>query len=192
MRAPSENAARKPSATWTADRLAQLEQLSKAGATAQAIADQLGISRSAVMGKLFRLRRAAEKQRASRQRSKNRIRKRGKSLLELSNESCRWPIGDPASDQFHFCGAPGADLEQDVPYCADHMRRAYVASPPRKAGGPGFAGGWHAVSPGIIGEPTGPREVARPDDRLRDAVLRTAMATVRRMFRDAIARKART
>jgi len=26
-----------------------------------------------------------------------------------------------------------------------------------------------------IGEPTGPREVARPDDRLRDAVLRTAM-----------------
>jgi hypothetical protein len=27
----------------------------------------------------------------------------------------------------------------------------------------------------VIGEPTGPREVARPDDRLRDAVLRTAM-----------------
>ena len=26
-----------------------------------------------------------------------------------------------------------------------------------------------------IGESTGPREVARPDDRLRDAVLRTAM-----------------
>ena len=26
-----------------------------------------------------------------------------------------------------------------------------------------------------IGEPTGPREVARPDDRLRDVVVRTAM-----------------
>jgi NADH dehydrogenase len=32
-----------------------------------------------------------------------------------------------------------------------------------------------AVEGKAMGEPTGPREVARPDDRLRDAVLRTAM-----------------
>jgi uncharacterized membrane protein len=40
--------------------------------------------------------------------------------------------------------------------------------------------------PAPVGEPTGPREVARPDDRLRDAVLRTAMpdtAASRPMFR---------
>ena len=36
---------------------------------------------------------------------------------------CVWPTGDPATDDFHFCGdkaAPGR------PYCETHCERAYV------------------------------------------------------------------
>ena len=28
------------------------------------------------------------------------------SLLELTERTCKWPIGDPTSDDFHFCGQP--------------------------------------------------------------------------------------
>jgi hypothetical protein len=40
---------------------------------------------------------------------------------------------------FHFCGAPGADLEGGRPYCERHARRAYVghrktAAPAARAG----------------------------------------------------------
>jgi GcrA cell cycle regulator len=51
--------------------------------------------------------------------------KRGKTLLELTNNTCRWPHGRPGTEKFHFCGAPEADLERGIPYCARHMRRAY-------------------------------------------------------------------
>src|SRR5580698_8203283 len=60
MASPSE----KPGETWTADRLARLAQLWTAGETAQAIADRLGVSRSAVMGKLFRLQLGRKKRRS--------------------------------------------------------------------------------------------------------------------------------
>jgi len=44
------------------------------------------------------------------------------SLLELSDCRCRWPIGDPGTADFFFCGGkPVADL----PYCAYHARIAY-------------------------------------------------------------------
>jgi GcrA cell cycle regulator len=54
---------------------------------------------------------------------------RGKSLLELRNESCRWPYGKPGTARFHFCGASGADLENGMPYCTQHAQRAYVKHP---------------------------------------------------------------
>lgn len=44
------------------------------------------------------------------------------SILMLSDKTCRWPIGDPGSEDFCFCGAaprPGG------PYCAHHARIAY-------------------------------------------------------------------
>jgi GcrA cell cycle regulator len=50
-----------PAAAWTDERVAILKELWTGGATAQSIADRLGgISRSAVMGKIFRLRLDAE------------------------------------------------------------------------------------------------------------------------------------
>jgi GcrA cell cycle regulator len=47
------------------------------------------------------------------------------SVLELQQWHCRWPIGDPTSEDFGFCGnRPVASL----PYCAAHARIAYRPS----------------------------------------------------------------
>ncbi len=46
------------------------------------------------------------------------------SLLELTNITCRWPIGDPHKSDFAFCGAPMANLEEERPYCPYHSRMA--------------------------------------------------------------------
>jgi GcrA cell cycle regulator len=98
---------------WNDERLALLKALWAAGATAQSIANHLGgVSRSAVLGKIFRLRRGAAGKTSSstradrtpqiapaRRRGKKNAasqdvaassRQRGKSLLELTNDSCRW------------------------------------------------------------------------------------------------------
>jgi GcrA cell cycle regulator len=47
------------------------------------------------------------------------------ALLDLTNTTCRWPVGDPQSSEFFFCGAAGADCESGRPYCALHSSRAY-------------------------------------------------------------------
>lgn len=139
---------------WTAESIDLLRELWAAGETAAAIGDRLGgMSRSAVLGKVFRLRldaagagKKVRKQRRSappqsagaaqiarRRRSPKRSQQvpplnaatRGKTLLELSNNTCRWPHGRPGTEKFHFCGVPEANLERGMPYCATHMRRAY-------------------------------------------------------------------
>ena len=45
-----------------------------------------------------------------------------RTLLELTEETCRWPIGDPGSSDFFFCG--GRTITS-LPYCAFHSRVAY-------------------------------------------------------------------
>jgi GcrA cell cycle regulator len=47
---------------------------------------------------------------------------RRRSFLQLNCRTCRWPVGDPASADFFFCGAKPL---QDKPYCAAHCARAY-------------------------------------------------------------------
>ncbi len=44
------------------------------------------------------------------------------SLLELSENKCKWPIGDPLNPDFHFCGRKSLE---DKPYCEFHSKRAY-------------------------------------------------------------------
>lgn len=46
----------------------------------------------------------------------------GKSILELNEHTCKWPIGDPGRDDFYFCGRSS---ETGLPYCAHHARVAY-------------------------------------------------------------------
>lgn len=45
-----------------------------------------------------------------------------RTLLELTEATCHWPIGDPGSPDFFFCG--GTTLTS-LPYCAYHSRVAY-------------------------------------------------------------------
>jgi GcrA cell cycle regulator len=52
------------------------------------------------------------------------------SLFELDHGKCRWPLGDPASGDFSFCGNAAAD---GFSYCAGHARMAYRAPARRSA-----------------------------------------------------------
>ncbi len=51
------------------------------------------------------------------------------SILTLKEAMCRWPIGDPGEEDFHFCGrnAPGG-----APYCEHHARMAYQPAQSRR------------------------------------------------------------
>jgi GcrA cell cycle regulator len=49
------------------------------------------------------------------------------SLMELTERTCKWPIGDPATDDFWFCGLP---VQPGKPYCEAH---ANVACQPMSA-----------------------------------------------------------
>jgi GcrA cell cycle regulator len=49
-------------------------------------------------------------------------RRRRRPFFELSDDTCRWPVGDPRSSRFFFCGAQAA---HNKPYCAEHCARAY-------------------------------------------------------------------
>jgi GcrA cell cycle regulator len=49
-----------------------------------------------------------------------------RTIFTLTNTTCRWPVGDPQSAEFFFCGsADGVDCDANRPYCALHSRRAY-------------------------------------------------------------------
>jgi len=43
-------------------------------------------------------------------------------LVNLTEKTCRWPHGDPATSDFHFCGH---NIKEDSPYCEYHSRLAY-------------------------------------------------------------------
>ncbi|WP_428548525.1 GcrA family cell cycle regulator [Profundibacter sp.] len=43
-------------------------------------------------------------------------------LMELTERTCKWPIGDPATDEFWFCGLPS---EPGKPYCEAHVGVAF-------------------------------------------------------------------
>lgn len=45
------------------------------------------------------------------------------SLTDLDNHTCRWPIGDPKDDNFHFCGKK---VRIGQTYCEEHAAVAYV------------------------------------------------------------------
>lgn len=51
------------------------------------------------------------------------------TVATIKNNMCKWPIGDPAKDDFHFCGQstpPGKS------YCAYHAHMAF--QPPQRRG----------------------------------------------------------
>ena len=143
-----------PDNTWTIERIELLKTHFAAGLSCREIACEIGVSRNAVIGKLSRLNLTREKTvkmrrddgGKSRPKSVPRLQYRMLrklftetesveteqaihseqhcSLLELSEERCRWPISSPGEKDFCFCG--NRPLE-GLPYCAGHSRLAYQA-----------------------------------------------------------------
>ena len=123
-------------ATWTKDQVELTKKLWLEGNSAFIIARRIGKTRNSVIGKLNRLG-------VKRDNSKlvNRITKENQDLVEvaqdkkeeqklttlsLTEKTCRWPVGDPATKNFWFCGKPA---QPGKPYCAEHNALAFQTTP---------------------------------------------------------------
>lgn len=118
--------------TWTAEKIKQLKKLWQKGKSTVEIGKELGISKNAVVGKVHRLEleaRPSPIKKASsvpvipKQKEKSKENK-FVTLMDLKMNSCRWPIGDPKDEDFHFCGA---DTVTGKPYCSEHCKIAYTS-----------------------------------------------------------------
>ena len=75
-----------------------------------------------------------EKKSSSKTSAKNlamhqRIIQHSLEMANLKANQCRWPIGDPDSENFHFCGKT---VFTGKPYCYEHCRLAYQFTPLKK------------------------------------------------------------
>ena len=54
----------------------------------------------------------------------NEVEKKAKklTLMELTERTCKWPVGDPATEDFWFCGLP---VQPGKPYCEAHVGVAF-------------------------------------------------------------------
>ncbi len=115
---------------WTDEKIKNLKKLWQKGATTAEIAKKLGLSKNSIIGKVHRLnletrpspiKKTAPVKKAKETKTTNeRI-----GIMELKLNTCRWPIGDPTDDDFHFCGKNTATGK---PYCAEHCAMAYSGS----------------------------------------------------------------
>ena len=56
-------------------------------------------------------------------------RSEGVTIMELREFMCRWPLGDPTTPEFRYCGAPASE---GLPYCPHHAQIAYQPATERK------------------------------------------------------------
>ena len=137
--------------SWNPEKEKKLRELWKKGHTASQIARLLGdATRNAVIGKAHRLKleaRAASRRLVSNVNSENNStpevktqklgrKARFKALLldknfeqenpkkfeELTDKTCRWPIGHPYEKNFYFCGRKPMEK---FPYCKLHVLYAF-------------------------------------------------------------------
>ena len=136
--------------SWTDEKVQKLKELWTKGHTASQISEVLGdTTRNAVIGKAHRLNleaRAPSKQSGALNSRENRSVRRGtapttrkakfqsilldknfepenpKSLEELTDTTCKWPIGHPNEEKFYFCGRNSL---KDFSYCKLHLLYAY-------------------------------------------------------------------
>jgi len=55
------------------------------------------------------------------------------TVLTLTNHICKWPIGDPATPEFRFCGRKS---RAGSPYCETHAAQAYQPQSRRRRRSP--------------------------------------------------------
>lgn len=128
--------------SWCDDRVELLKKLWGAGKTAAEIAKELGegVTRNAVIGKAHRLKLSSRvspiQQNAKKIKSHDalpaaprRPTKKvpiylGKQIKmeDLRERMCRWPNGDPQTENFSFCGCR---ITEGTPYCENHAAIAY-------------------------------------------------------------------
>ncbi len=53
------------------------------------------------------------------------------TITELRENMCRWPLGDPLTPEFRYCGTK---CDPSASYCLPHGRMAYQPVPDRKRG----------------------------------------------------------
>lgn len=164
---------------WTEDAVATLRKLKDDGESSSRIAEALGTSRNAVIGKAARLGIGGGRHMAARlppartpadlafrvelarQRRRDkyiRAKLRGLdrltapqfapdgvsvaeaveniiplgqrcTLLDLTDAKCHWPVGDPGTPDFFFCGGKP---DSGKPYCGYHCCVAYQPPPSRR------------------------------------------------------------
>lgn len=109
---------------WTEDKIATLRQLWAQGLSASQIANQLGsVTRNAVIGKAHRLGLASRPSPIRIEAAPASAAAAPRRATNYKGPTCQWPIGDPGSRDFKFCGAP---IEPGRPYCAHHCEGAYI------------------------------------------------------------------
>lgn len=115
---------------WTPLRIGALMAYWTEGLTTSEIGLKLGVTKNAVVGKVHRL-GLPKRQSPIRAKPKaakihtpvskpNGLRVR---LEVLKPNMCRWPEGEPGTDNLFFCGE---GVLEGKPYCAHHAGRAYV------------------------------------------------------------------
>ncbi len=57
-----------------------------------------------------------------------------RTLLELNEQTCRWPIGDPATQEFYFCGGSAIDEPALLRLSLAHRLSAAGGAPRQAAG----------------------------------------------------------
>ena len=123
---------------WTEEEVKELIQLNGDGFSRKEIAIKMEKTKNQVIGKMYRLGMVAvlTKERTSHIRKYRRkwfekiqdltplelVKPLNKTLLELDDNSCRWPTNDEGP--FTFCGLH--KLPGDIQYCAPHARVAYM------------------------------------------------------------------
>ena len=118
---------------WTDDKIKKLKKLWTQGKATAEIAKNLGMSKNSIIGKVHRLNLSA---RPSPIKTEPVVKKKVVPkkvghihLIDLKINTCRWPIGDPKEEDFHFCG------EQTItgkPYCLAHCQEAYLNMSPEE------------------------------------------------------------
>ena len=137
--------------SWTPEKEEKLKQLWKKGHTGSQIANIIGnTTRNAVIGKAHRLnlesRTTSKRSEINTNKQKNNFpevktqklgrKARFKALLldknfekenpvkleELTDKTCKWPIGHPHEEKFYFCGRKPVEK---FPYCKLHLLYSY-------------------------------------------------------------------